>query len=230
MISNRKFFKLSEEARMINKFFISSERFKEINVNGDCELEKDSTIYHYVFDNVPYAFRQFPILYENIKRLMALKLNVHFDSIRLIGSAKTGFAIDPDHYGKEFSKNSDLDFAVADPSLFEEMRQEARQWMSDYRLGDIKPKESEKKYWNANFKLLPKNIDRGFIDENKIPRGQRYPHTNDIGNTMFLIKSNLKSFGYMEIKNCSVRVYKDIECFYQQTFLNIYSSIEKISV
>lgn len=226
MVSNKKFFVLSNKAKKINKYFISSEQFKEINIDGDFEIEDASVIYHYVFDNVPYAFRQFPILYENIKRLLALKLEVDFDTIRLIGSAKTGFAIDPDHYGREFSKISDLDFAIADFNLFKKMSDEAKQWMSDYRTGIIKPERSEKKYWDGNLQLLPKTIDKGFIDENKIPRNPKYQNTSKIGNIMFMIKKNLESFEYMEIRNCSVRIYKDIKSFYGQTFQNIYYAMK----
>ena len=59
------------------------------------------------------------LFYDDFKRFMANKLNVHFNNIAIIGSAKTAFSLSPSKNFKEFdSENSDLDIVIVSDEYF----------------------------------------------------------------------------------------------------------------
>lgn len=226
MISNKRFFTLSERLRSFGSY-INADQFKGEFKIGLYNDEDNAVIKQYVIDNTPYCFKEFPILFSNIKTMISLHLDVPYESIFLIGSAKTGFSIDPCHYGKKFSEKSDLDFSIVNSNLFEKISNEAKQWLSDYKSKLIDPtSQAEKRYWNENVELLPKNISKGFVDEWKIPRNTRYAEACKIGHVMFLIKANLENFDYFKVSKCSARIYKDQTSFHNQTIMSIRSVME----
>lgn len=227
MTSNKSFFFLSEEAKSL-ELYANSTIFKEV-FDNDFYNEANAIVKQYVIDNTPFCFKEHPILFAKIKLLLSFKLTIPYESIYLIGSAKTGFSIDPAHFGKHFSEESDLDFAIADPILFDNVSREVYQWIDDYSNNKIMPNgEKDKYYWDINAKLLPKNIQRGFIDERKIPRNSKYEISKRIGQLMFLIKANLSCFNYLNVRECSARIYKDEECFRSQTVINITHAMKSL--
>lgn len=59
------------------------------------------------------------IFYDTFKKFLAKKLNVHFNNIAIIGSAKTEFSLSPNKNFKEFDINtSDLDIVIVSDEYF----------------------------------------------------------------------------------------------------------------
>jgi hypothetical protein len=59
------------------------------------------------------------LFYDDFKRFMANNLNVHFNNIAIIGSAKTAFSLSPSKNFKEFDiENSDLDIVIVSDEYF----------------------------------------------------------------------------------------------------------------
>lgn len=56
--------------------------------------------------------------YDQFRRYVASKLNVHFHDIAIIGSAKTGFSMNPSKSFKEFDEKSDIDVVVVSSTLY----------------------------------------------------------------------------------------------------------------
>lgn len=147
----RRYLKLSEAARSISKLYEEPQSFCA-NYKAVEPLEQRSYIKYLIINNCPFIFRNIPLLFEHICLYLSEELDVHYNDIKLIGSAKTGFSISPPpSYGNPFTKSSDLDFSIINQSLFEKLKHEFFLWVQLYDEGTVLPMESEKIYWASNF-------------------------------------------------------------------------------
>nr|WP_322625190.1 hypothetical protein [uncultured Flavobacterium sp.] len=53
--------------------------------------------------------------YDELKHLISKKLDVHFNNIAIVGSAKTGFSFNPSKKFKIFDEKSDFDIVIVSP-------------------------------------------------------------------------------------------------------------------
>lgn len=169
-----------------------------------------------------FVFRDIPLLYEQIIQYLSDLLSIESGSVKLIGSAKTGFSVSPSpNYGKIFTENSDLDFTIINEAVFGALCKEYEAWKAAYIRNDILPRSGkEKKYWDDNIVLLERNIGRGFIDTYKIPNREMCPITKNINNAMYLIPLKLDEYYNIKVSKASARVYKSYNLFRQQLKLN----------
>ncbi|MBR0304982.1 MAG: hypothetical protein IJQ94_05000 [Bacteroidales bacterium] len=223
-----KFFQLSESCRLIKDVFLCSAEMKAL-YSKLTEAEQKSLINHYIIDNPPYAFMSIPLLFDQVKQFIGKELEVSVDCIKLIGSAKQGFSIDPQQYGKSFSEKSDMDFTIIDVTLFEKLKRDFETWQLAYNSKKVFPRNNtEEFYWNENIKRLPDNIKRGFVDHHKIPLiSSVCPTNNRINNVLYCVRANLPLFN-INTKGLSLRVYKDYTSFYKQIKLNTDYCMSKI--
>lgn len=216
-----KYLKISNESMSICSIYTSSDQFK-ICYERLIGFEQKSLISHIIVNNTPFVFKDIPLLYEQIIQYMSALLNIEAESIKLIGSAKTGFSVTPPpNYGKLFSKKSDLDFAIINEIVFNKLCKEYSDWEAAYSCKKISPKTNyEKECWDNNIVLLKKNIDRGFIDTYKIPNREMCSVTKSINNAMYLIPLKLNEYYNIKVSKASVRVYKSHDLFWKQLKLN----------
>ena len=145
----------------------------------------------------------------------------------MLGSAKTGFAIDPNNFGRKFSENSDLDFAIIDEKLFDDS-------VNDFKLWKLKTDKNQydenlkNRFWSDNQNNLKHQIKRGFIDTYKIPNFTEFTTTQQINQSLSLIVVNLQKYQNIKVKEASVRIYKDWSTFDKQLRLNIENVLEKV--
>lgn len=66
-----------------------------------------------------FAYAQRPSTLTLLFGHLADRLSIASESLYLVGSAKLGFSLSPDYFGRPFSRTSDLDVAVIDPELFD---------------------------------------------------------------------------------------------------------------
>lgn len=217
----RKYLAISEDSKSINSIYVSSDTFRTCYKNL-LELEQKSLISHVIINNTPFIFKDIPLLYEQVIQYLSDLLKIRNESIKLIGSAKTGFSVSPPpNYGKPFSEKSDLDFTIINETIFEELCKEYIIWKDAYTNNIENPKnDREKKYWDDNLTLLQTNIDKGFIDTYKIPNREICPITRKINNAMYLITLKLKEYHDIKVSKASVRVYKDHDFFWRQLKIN----------
>ncbi|MCI9844547.1 hypothetical protein [Flavobacterium pectinovorum] len=208
---------------------IEKSNFLKDNYFGLREKEKKSLLNLLIISNFCYAFKKKPIVYEQITQYIADRFTLHKTQIVLVGSAKTGFAIDPQNYGREFSEKSDLDFAIINREVFDKC-------VDDYNLWKMKNSKDEYtdadkknyKFWNDNINELKHNIKRGFIDTYKIPNFLEFKTTQSINNSLSLIVINLRRIHDITVKEASVRVYKDWNTFETQLKINIEHVLKKL--
>lgn len=132
--------------------------------------------------NTPYIFKDRPLIFEKIKEYLSNLLSVELHDILLIGSAKTGFSLSTDNYGRPFNDKSDLDFTIINETLFQSLKADYDNWKRKYTVEEtISPTNlTEKGYWDENVKVLKRNLNRGFIDTYKLPNMECCPTAKTI--------------------------------------------------
>lgn len=228
MSNINQYIKLSPIALGIKRVYEKSDNFSA-NYAILGFKEQQSYINHIIVNNTPFAFKEMPILWEQIILYLAETLSVNFNEIKIIGSAKTGFSISPESYGKSFSATSDLDLTIISNNLFDKLKTEFEEWNNLYNNQKLLPlNATEEKYWPQNLEVIPKNIYRGFIDTHKIPNREQFPFTQKINQTCYLLGYKLNEFHKIPNNKISLRVYKNWDAFYKQLRLNTELVLQKI--
>lgn len=146
----RDYIRLSESATKVKQIFSNPEDFKKfyLSINAN---EEESLLRHFIVNNVPFVFKEKPMLYEQLTKYVGDKLKIAASEIKLIGSAKTGFSISPKTYGKAFGNHSDLDFSIINEQIFLQLENEYLKWSSLYKQQKIQPtNQNEERYWTEN--------------------------------------------------------------------------------
>ncbi|MBI4844683.1 MAG: hypothetical protein HY809_10270 [Nitrospirae bacterium] len=189
---------------------------------GTLELEAISRLW--LSEGIPFAFREMPALYEVLRDWISKRLSIHAKEITLIGSGRQGSSISPPpKTGKPFDMESDLDWTIVSESLFYNCEKEFNTWADDYKNDTIHPRHpSEKGFWDENLISCTNTIQRGFIDPHKIPTWDRYPLSQLIAQTMWMIKGKCEvTEGSPKFRKSTVRVYRDWHGFIGQLSINL---------
>ena len=202
----------------VKSTYLSADNFIKIYRSIDSELDRKILLRHIVRFNTPYVFRDSPLIYEQIRNYLADRLRLEVSEILIIGSAKTGFSMSTEEYGKVFSEQSDLDFTIVNRDLFKQLQAEYKTWKELY-VNDksVMPKnEIERKYWDENIKVVANNLKRGFVDCRKLPTRKCCPTVMNINDAMWLITERLKCCFNIKVTHSSARIYQDLMSFYNQ--------------
>jgi len=215
-------FDLKDFARGFNMRYPSLSELKEFHQKT--KYPDEFGLYRaWLTEGIPYVFSDIPLLFEKIRDFIGNEIGVHPSDIKLVGSARTGYSLDPSKNGKAFSNNSDLDLAVVSHHYFLECEMEFLKFKKDYEEKSITPANSRQtELWPE----IISDIDRqrrtsGFIDIFKIPTLQGYPVAKNSINTCWRVTERLKltPFG-PKVKKCSIRVYRNTESFMKQNNIN----------
>jgi len=181
-------------------------------------------------EGIPHAFHECPAIYESVRTWLSSQIDVHSKEISLVGSARLGKSYVPSQLGKLFDSESDLDLFVVSSSLFAKLRDEFHLWSLHYKNGQIEAnsRKEETYYWPNNYREVPKNIKRGFIDTIKIPNRSLYPTAQNVNNTMWKLVKKLEiTPNAPSPKNASIRCFSSWHSFVQQNSLNLELACEK---
>lgn len=223
-------FEISESFTNFDEPYPKPKDFVQVLKNA-IPREKSEIVRLWLSEGIPYAFKHCPLLYETIRGWLANKLNIHPKEITLIGSARIGFSLaPPPALGKPFSRDSDLDFNAISEKLFKQCAKAFRLWSGDFSKRVVSPRHStEKFYWDTNFKTVPENIKKGFIDPYKIPTFDRYPIAKKIQNAIWMLHEKLKiTDNAPRARKLSVRVYIDWSAFIRQFIINLTYAIKEV--
>lgn len=180
-----------------------------------CVAYHRSLVRLWLSEGIPYAFQMRPAVYETLREWLAEQLSVHPKEITLIGSGRIGFSLSPYHPWRSFSSTSDLDFSVISKPLLERLASEFESWARDYDGGDLSSVRGRStRNWRGNLNFGRKNIPRGFMDADKIPRLDRYPLAQLCGESMYRVQLAVSSSNLgLHPKKASIRVYRDWDVF-----------------
>lgn len=176
----------------------------------------------------PFAFRECPAIYEELRGWLGSRLRVHPKEITVIGSARIGYSLAPaPEFGRPFGNHSDLDISIVSSDLFRRLIAAYKLFADDYRQGTVAPRSArERTLWNANLEFAERVIPRGFFDAAKVPTFDRYPDSQRINNAMWaLIKKLEATNGAPKLRRASTRVYRDWESFIERASLNLQTTL-----
>ena len=74
-MGGKSFFKMSDECMKVEDFFINGDTFDAIYNNG-INIERISLLLHYIIENSPFAFKEQPLLYEQMRQFIAMKIEI----------------------------------------------------------------------------------------------------------------------------------------------------------
>lgn len=117
---------------------VTAEELRELVFTTPAEQLVDQ----HVFGGHPYVFRSAPTDYEVLLKDLASSLKIPATDITIVGSAKTGFSMDPDAFGTPFREESDVDVVVVDAIRFDRLWYSLVGW--EYRLG---PQQGFRRAW-----------------------------------------------------------------------------------
>lgn len=178
-------------------------------------------------EGAPSAFHDCPVIYEDLRGWLSARLGIHAKEITLVGSARIGYSMAPDSFGKPFGKHSDLDLAIVSSRLFESLVSDFQLFSEDYTAGVVNPKSNyERHMWQSNLEFGRRNIRKGFFDARKIPNFDRYPVTQQINQAMWkLIKKLEATAAAPRVHHASARVYRDWSAFVNRLAVNLSAAV-----
>lgn len=176
-------------------------------------------------EGIPFAFRQNPALYEQIRCWLASRLSIDPKEITIIGSARLGQSLSSDRFGAPFSERSDLDFTTISAVLFERLTSDFNAWAFEYESRSITPNNGrERHFWDDNLTRGPDIIGRGFVDSKLIPLREPYKCAREIGQAMYLLVEKLKATpGGPKVRRADIRAYRSWDAFARQMALSLSS-------
>ena len=221
-------FSVSPKLSSLPNPFPSADQLRSALSNGK-RWEREIFVRLWLSEGVPFSFRNSPALFENLRGWLGNRLSVHPKEITLIGSGRIGYSLaSGDQYGREFSETSDLDFSIVSSSLFHLLVQSFYQYADDYESGRVTPTTNRQvELWPENISVCRKNIQRGFLDNNKIPSLRSYPVVRNINYAMWYLEKRLRETPEApRVKHASVRVYRCWRSFVDQVSLNLLRALD----
>ncbi|MDF5726300.1 MAG: hypothetical protein PUP91_38845, partial [Rhizonema sp. PD37] len=79
----------------------------------DKSLTEKLIVQKHLIHGTPYVFKNDEDRYFDLKNQIAHHFSEHFDTVRMVGSAKLGFSISPSKLWQPFSDESDIDIIVS---------------------------------------------------------------------------------------------------------------------
>lgn len=215
-------FKIPGVIKDLREQYPKADVIKNIIKSGD-KTAKEFIIRLWLSEGIPYAFRECPAIYESIRSLIAMRLDISPKDISLTGSARIGESLAPNKLGQPFDSNSDLDIFIVSENLFNRLKEDFMNWSFAFENGDKKPaNETERRYWLDNYEKGSKNIGRGFIDSNKIPNHDEYKTAREVSQTMWLVTEKMNNTpNAPKVSKASVRCYKTWYYHINQVSLNL---------
>lgn len=176
-------------------------------------------------EGIPYAFKDVPGLYDEIRTWLSLRLDVDKKSISVVGSARLGYSLSPFKLGNPFSEASDLDLFIVSEVLFEKLKVDALKWFDDYDLGKVNPRnDNESAHWKDNRKRVQANLLRGFMDPKFTPTLTSYPVVCSVQQCLYVLSEKLaRTEDAPSVSDISIRCYNDWESYRRQCELNLQS-------
>ncbi len=169
-------------------------------------------------EGIPYAFRQRPAVYEEMRFWLATRLGIDPKEISVVGSARIGQSLSPDKQGRAFGEQSDLDLFAVSPSFFTEIVNDFNKWAYDYETQAVSPRnDRERRFWDDHLKRGPALIHRGFMDADMVPLLKCYAVSVKIGQAMYLLSEKLKITPLSpSVRHASLRVFSHWGAFVRQ--------------
>lgn len=199
---------------------------------AEARAAREALVRLWLTEGCPQVFEGHPAIWEQIRAWLASRLQVCPKDITVVGSARIGFSLAPETWGRPFGGHSDLDVAVVSPAFFSTVVETFRRWIAEYDSGTVAPRHvTERAHWDENRAFGERNIRLGFYDSNKLPTLDRYPVAQRIANTMWHLRSRLEHTpGAPKVRHASARIYRDWASLVSRVSLNLKAAVRDVTV
>lgn len=179
------------------------DEFKHIVLNTSL----DRVVQQHVFEGVPFVFREKPESSAILTKHICQALNVPEQNVRIVGSAKVGFSLNPDSFPRQFSEASDIDVIVVSDRLFDMVWITLLRWHYPRRLLDLGRSEGG---WARSRR---KDIYWGWLVPNEIQYdGLSFPEIleplRDFSVAWFNTFQSLSTYSEFATRTISGRLYR----------------------
>jgi len=161
----------------------------------------------YIFEGVPYVFRETPELMEALRNHLCNDLGISAESTIVIGSAKIGFSLSPDAFFRQFSEESDIDVLVVEERIFDDIWKTVLKWHYPRRIRGLGGMDGA---WGRRRR---KDLYWGWFVPDKIKyEGLSFPEVlkplRDISTAWFNAFKSLSHFPEFSRRNITGRLYR----------------------
>jgi hypothetical protein len=180
-------------------------------------------------EGIPFACQRFPMQFEFARGRAAEALGIHPKQISLTGSARIGYSLSPNQFGKTFEPlTSDIDLFVVDSKLFDGLVDDFDNFIEAWKSDSIGPQnKKQEQYWNSSRDKDPHNIENGFLDAYHIPAEKRFPTSYRISYAAIVFEKNLEQqMGRKVGSKAKIRVYRDWHGAIDRITFNIKSALK----
>lgn len=222
-------FQVEENLRNLLSLYPTPDDFRKA-LSGISRQSREYIVRLWLTEGIPYAFRDYPGAYEEMRNWLASYLDVCPKEITLLGSARIGFSLAGAKFGTPFNKGSDLDLSVVSAKLFQTLADAFDEWRRNYSAGAIHPRNNrERTFWDQNLQFGESNLPLGFFDANKLPTFDRYPIAQKIQQAMWVLTKKLEvTPGVPSPRRASVRVYQSWQALVARVSLNLHVAIHPL--
>lgn len=220
-------FSLSSSSLNLKAIYPTSQEIKEVFTNAT-ETERYGIIRLWITEGIPYAFKDEPLIYEEIREFIARGVNVHSKEITLVGSGRIGYSLKKKVWGKTFTSSSDLDFTIISRELYSKLVIDFKKWVGDIESKKLKPKTAnELKGWLGSIEVVDRNIPRGFIYTKNLLPYTDYSTVRKCYGTMNRLQEKLaQTENAPKVSDASIRVYSDWRSCVRQLQINFKKALD----
>ena len=220
-------FSLSPRSQTLKDLYPTPADIKDVFSNAS-ESERHGIIRLWITEGIPYAFKDEPLIYEEIREFISRGVNVHSKDITLVGSGRIGYSLKKKVWGRSFTTSSDLDFTIISNELYSKLVMDFKKWVGDIESGKLIPKSSnELKSWLGSIEVVHRNIPQGYIYTKNLLPYSNYPTVRKCYGTMKKLQERLsKTENVSKISDVSIRVYADWRYCIRQLQINFKSALD----
>lgn len=186
--------------------YLTVDEFKHTLINSSL----DSIVKRHIFQGVPYVFRETPESSSLLIQHVCEAFRLPEENVFVVGSARSGFSLNPENFPRMFSDTSDIDVVVISEELFDNVWMKILEWHYPRRLQNLGHDEGN---WA---RLRRKEIYWGWLVPSEIHyEGLSFPDIlkplRDISVTWFNAFQSLSLYPVFAPRTVSGRLYRTFD-------------------
>lgn len=220
-------FVLNEHSGLLKGVYPNSEDIKNVYTKSS-RTERHGIIRLWITEGIPFAFKNYPLLYEEMRAFISEGVNVHPKEITLVGSARIGYSLKKKVWGKTFTNKSDLDFTIVSNDLYKSLISDFQKWTGDFSSRKIIPNsKAQNQNWLNSIITVNQNIPKGYINTKDLHPHPNYPSVKNCYRTMTTLKRRLEvTENFPSIADASIRVYSNWKACTRQLEINFKTALD----
>ena len=170
------------------------------------EFGTTKALNEYLFASKPICFAKNEALVWEIRRRISEYFDIPTRNLEIVGSAKLGFSLSDERFGKPYNNSSDIDIVIVSPELFAQFWNDLLYF--DNRYYSLSTEQ------RLNLEDSYSTVHKGYLSPDKLPKSER----KEIWWKLFNELSNKPKFEYRKIRGRLFLSWKFVEKYYSIQF------------